>query len=117
LPVHRINLLEILEIKETGAAIFAINQVKYDVHRTNSVVDYATRIAVLCFTPISSGMNSISPGQKLVSGVFREMAGNDRTRRNGNNSATLHPTFSQITEESEPARRSAFHMHASNLDR
>src|SRR5262249_118084 len=54
-PEHRINRLEVSEILEAGPAIFTVNQSKYDVHEIKSGVDYATKIAVLCFNAISSG--------------------------------------------------------------
>jgi hypothetical protein len=53
--VHLIQLLEVSEILEASPAVLAIDQAKNDLHGTNSVVDYATKIAVLCFRPISSG--------------------------------------------------------------
>ena len=48
-PVHLINLLKVFEIQEAGPAVFAVDQAKNDLHRTNSVVDYATILAALCF--------------------------------------------------------------------
>jgi len=76
---HPINLLEIFEMSETSPAIFPIDQAKYDAHRTNSVVDCPKSITVLCFAPISSEMNSTSPGGKIgfsssFSGDGRETA-------------------------------------------
>ena len=53
--MHLIDLLEVFETQEAGPAVFAIDQAKNDLHGTNSVVDYATKIAALCFRPISSG--------------------------------------------------------------
>lgn len=54
-PVHRIDLLEMFEMLEAGPAIFEINQAKHECHGINSLVDYATTIAALCFRPVSSG--------------------------------------------------------------
>jgi hypothetical protein len=54
-PVHRIDLLEIFEMLEASPAIFEINQTKNERHGINSIVDYATKIAGLCFKSISSG--------------------------------------------------------------
>jgi hypothetical protein len=48
-PVHLINLLKVFEIQEAGPAVFAVDQAKNDLHRTNSVVDYAIILAALCF--------------------------------------------------------------------
>jgi hypothetical protein len=52
-PVHPINLLEVFEIQKAGPAIFAVDQLKNDLHGTNSVVDHTATIAALCFRSIS----------------------------------------------------------------
>jgi hypothetical protein len=59
--------LEISELQQAGPAIFAIDQAKNDGHGINSVVDYPTRIAALCFKPISSAGEIVSGSVKLVS--------------------------------------------------
>ncbi|HET7889073.1 MAG TPA: hypothetical protein VFL62_22830 [Bradyrhizobium sp.] len=69
--MHLVDLLEVFEILEASPAIFAVDQAKDDVHRTNSVVDYGIRIAALCFRPISSGDEIDFAGPEIgFGGIF-----------------------------------------------
>src|SRR5581483_7215431 len=52
---HRIRALEKPVVQPEGPAVFPIDETEDQRHGTNSVVDYPTRIAALCFTSISSG--------------------------------------------------------------
>jgi hypothetical protein len=82
-PVHRIDLLEVFEIQDAGPAVFAIDQAKNDLHGTNSVVDYATKIAALCFRLVSSGTKIDFDGPEIgFRRCPRKMAG-DRTPHGG----------------------------------
>src|ERR1700744_1480619 len=55
LPAHRTGPLEISVVRQAGPAIFPIDEAKDQGHGTSSVVDHMSRIAALCFAPISSG--------------------------------------------------------------